>query len=89
MRKNIWIYIITGILLIVFGFIFVTQQFDINDGGEEKRKYNAETAEENAKKEKLEAEIENSGKRETIEARAREELGLVYPDEKKYVDING
>ena len=39
--------------------------------------------------EKLKKEIENAESRETIESIAREELGLVYPDERKFVDSNG
>ena len=89
MKKNILIYIITGLLIISFGFIYITQQININKLEDGIEAYNKETAEEYAGKEKTEAQIENYGKRETIEGIAREELGLVYPDEKKYIDSNG
>ena len=89
MKKNILIYIITGLLLISFGFIYVSQQVNINALEEEKVTTNAEKAEENAKSEKIRGEIENSGTKEAIEEEARKKLGLMYPWEIKYVDSNG
>ena len=37
----------------------------------------------------MQDEIDNAESRETIENIARDELGLVYPDERKYIDSNG
>lgn len=43
----------------------------------------------NKESDELRNEIENANERETIEKIAREDLGLVYPDERTYIDSNG
>ena len=89
MKKSIFIYIVTGLLLISFVFIYITQQFNINGLKDEKSAAMEEKTKVDSEKDKLTEEIKNADSKEAIEARAREELGFVYPDEKMYVDING
>lgn len=89
MKKSIFIYIVTGLLLISFVFIYITQQFNINGLKDEKSAAKEEKTKVDSEKDKLTEEIKNADSKEAIEARAREELGFVYPDEKMYVDING
>ncbi len=89
MKKRILIYIITGLLLIYFGFMLISQQIKIGELKETIEDLEEEKAGVDAESDKLFEEIENADSREAIEAAAREELGLVYPDEKKYIDSNG
>ncbi|MBQ2940690.1 MAG: septum formation initiator family protein [Clostridia bacterium] len=89
MKKRFFIYILTGLLLIYFVGMLISQQIKINEREEEIGILKSEIDEITKESEKLREEIENAESRETIEAIAREELGLVYPDERKFVDSNG
>lgn len=89
MKKRFFVYILTGLLLIYFVGMLISQQVKINEREEEINNLQAEIEEIKKESEELKKEIENAESRETIEAIAREELGLVYPDERKFVDSNG
>lgn len=88
MKKHAIAYAAAILVIAYFCFMFITQQMTINDS---KKKLSELENEINAVKEeskRLRDEIDNAESRETIEGIAREELGLVYPDERKYVDSN-
>ncbi len=89
MKKRLFIYILTGLLLVYFVGMLISQQIKINEREKEIGILQSEIDEIKEESEKLRKEIENAESRETIEAIAREELGLVYPDERKFVDSNG
>ena len=69
--------------------MLISQQIKINEREKEIGILQSEIDEIKEESEKLKKEIENAESRETIESIAREELGLVYPDERKFVDSNG
>ena len=89
MKKRVLIYVLTGLLLIYFVGMFISQQIKISEREEKIEALNEEIASIKEESEKLKKEIENAESRETIEAIAREELGLVYPDERKFIESNG
>ncbi|MBR6719555.1 MAG: septum formation initiator family protein [Clostridia bacterium] len=89
MKKRLFIYILTGLLLVYFVGMLISQQIKINEREKEIGILQSEIDEIKEESEKLKKEIENAESRETIESIAREELGLVYPDERKFVDSNG
>ncbi|MDO5478489.1 MAG: septum formation initiator family protein [Clostridia bacterium] len=89
MKKRFFVYILTGLLLIYFVGMLVSQQIKINEREEEIELLQSEIERVKEESEELKEEIENADSRETIESIAREELGLVYPDERKFVDSNG
>ncbi len=89
MKKRVLIYILVFLLVSYFFGMLISQQVKIGEKEAEIEKLKAEiTATEN-ESERLKEEIANAESRETIERIAREELGLVYPDERKFVDSNG
>ncbi len=69
--------------------MFISQQIEIKERTDEITALEQEIEEVRKESEKLKEEIANAESRETIEAIAREELGLIYPDERKFVDSNG
>lgn len=89
MKKRFFIYILAGLLLIYFIWMFISQQIEIKERTDEITALEQEIEEVRKESEKLKEEIANAESRETIEAIAREELGLIYPDERKFVDSNG
>lgn len=89
MKKRILVYILAALLLIYFGWMFISQQIEIRERTEEVNALKEEIETVKKESERLKEEIANAESRETIEAIAREELGLIYPDERKFVDSNG
>ncbi len=89
MKKRFLVYILAALLLVYFAGMLISQQIEIKERKAEVSALKEEI--ENVKKEseKLKEEIAHAESRETIEAIAREELGLVYPDERNFVDSNG
>lgn len=83
-------YLKIGIFLIAIYFVttFVTQQFKINEYNVKKEYYQNEISIREKKINAIEETIDNVDKPEYIEKVAREELGLVKPYEKVFIDTN-
>lgn len=89
MKKRVPLYIAAALVAIYFCVMFVSQQLTINESKKKIAELESEIKTVREESKRLEDEIENAESRETIERIAREELGLVYPDERKYIDSNG
>ncbi len=89
MKKRVPLYIAAALVAIYFCVMFISQQMTINESKKKIAELESEIKNVREESKRLEDEIENAESRETIERIAREELGLVYPDERKYIDSNG
>ncbi len=89
MKRRGFIYIAAALVVIYFCVMFISQQFTINKSKKKIAELESEIESVKEESKKLRDEIKNSESRETIEGIARDELGLVYPDERKYIDANG
>lgn len=89
MKKKFFIYILVALLVVYFAWMFISQQIEIKERTDEINVLQEEIDNVKKESERLREEIVNAESRETIESIAREELGLIYPDERKFVDSNG
>lgn len=89
MKKKFFIYILAALLVVYFAWMFISQQIEIKERTDEINVLQEEIDNVKKESERLREEIVNAESRETIESIAREELGLIYPDERKFVDSNG
>lgn len=89
MKRRAVLYIAAALVIIYFCVMFISQQIAINEKNKQISELEEEIESVREESKKLKDEIDNVGSRETIENIAREELGLVYPDERKYIDSNG
>ncbi len=89
MKRRVLLYIAAALVIIYFCGMFISQQITINESKKKIGELEDEIKSVQEESKKLKDEIENAESRETIENIARDELGLVYPDERKYVDSNG
>ena len=89
MTRRAVLYIAAALVIIYFGGMFISQQIAINEKNREIGELEDQIKSVEEEKKKLQDEIDNAESRETIENIARDELGLVYPDERKYIDSNG
>lgn len=89
MKKKFFIYILAALLVVYFAWMFISQQIEIKERTDEINALQEEIDNVKKESERLREEIVNAESRETIESIAREELGLIYPDERKFVDSNG
>lgn len=89
MKRRVLLYIAAALVVIYFCIMFISQQITINESEKKISELEEEIRSVQEESKKLKDEIENAESRETIENIARDELGLVYPDERKYVDSNG
>lgn len=69
------------------GCTLIKQQVELSKRDDVKREYEAKIAEAQAEQQKLEDELEAAGTDEYQERVAREELGLVKPNERVFIDI--
>ena len=83
-------YVRIGLIafLIYFSISFVKQQFEINEYNVKISSVNQEIADANARIEELNERKENGNDPEFIEKVAREELGLVKPHERIFIDVS-
>lgn len=89
MKRRAVLYIAAALVIIYFCVMFISQQIAINEKNSEIGELEDQIKSVEEEKKKLQDEIDNAESRETIENIARDELGLVYPDERKYIDSNG
>ncbi len=89
MKRRAVLYIAAALVIIYFCVMFISQQIAINEKNREIGELEDQIKSVEEEKKKLQDEIDNAESRETIENIARDELGLVYPDERKYIDSNG
>lgn len=89
MKRRAVLYIAAALVIIYFCVMFISQQIAINEKNREIGELEDQIKSVEEEKKKLQGEIDNAESRETIENIARDELGLVYPDERKYIDSNG
>ncbi len=88
MKKRGLVFVLAFLLAAYFIGMLVSQQITIGNKEEEIERLRTEIKEAESESERLKEEIANAESRETIERIAREDLGLVYPDERKFVDSN-
>ncbi len=89
MKRRPVLYIAAALVIIYFCVMFISQQITINESKKKISELEDEIKSVQEESKKLKDEIDNAESRETIENIARDELGLVYPDERKYIDSNG
>jgi len=89
MKRRAVLYLAAALVIIYFCVMFISQQIAINEKNREIGELEDQIKSVEEEKKKLQDEIDNAESRETIENIARDELGLVYPDERKYIDSNG
>ena len=89
MKRRAVLYIAAALVIIYFCVMFISQQIAINEKNREIGELEDQIKSVEEEKKKLQDEIDNAESRETIENIARDELGLVYPDERTYIDSNG
>ena len=89
MKRRAVLYIAAALVIIYFCVMFISQQIAINEKNREIGELEDQIKSVEEEKKKLQDEIDNAESRETIENIARDELGLVYPDERKHIDSNG
>ena len=89
MKRRAVLYIAAALVIIYFCIMFISQQIAINEKNKQIGELEDQIKSVEEEKKKLQDEIDNAESRETIENIARDELGLVYPDERKYIDSNG
>ncbi len=87
-RNFVW-YAVIAVLILYFAVSLFTQQLKINESKDKMKELKEKIAGEESESEQIKKEIENAESRETIEGTARDKLGLLYPDERKFVDSNG
>ncbi len=73
--------------IIYFIYTLISQQKTLNAYAKEEENYNKEIAESEDKQNELQAIKDNINSNEYIEQIAREKLGMYYPNERVYVDI--
>ena len=86
-RKNLLRKIIFLIISIYVIYTFFVQQKTLNAYAKEEENYNKEIAASEDKQNELQAIKDNINSNEYIEQIARERLGMYYPNERVYIDI--
>lgn len=79
--------IITICFIIYFIYTFISQQKTLNAYAKEEENYNKEIAASEEERNELQTIKDNVNSNEYIEQIAREKLGMYYPNERVYVDI--
>ena len=86
-KKKLAFYIVTGLALIYFIATLITQQLSISQQNRiEELQSRVSEAQQQA--ESLKTEVDNLNNPEYIERIAREQLGLVRPNERVFIDSN-
>ena len=86
--KKIGIRAVAAVLILYFIYFTVWQQVMINRKNKELEELTVKIEEATRESERLQKEIENLSDPEYIEQYARENLGLVRPNERVFVDSN-
>lgn len=81
-------YIVIGIALIYFITTLITQQLSISQQNRRIEELQSRVSEAQQQAESLKTEVDNLNNPEYIERIAREQLGLVRPNERVFVDSN-
>lgn len=84
-RKKAFLW---GIIILVFGSIFVEQQFIINRLNKQYKVYQEQLKNLKSKNDNLKEELKQIQRKDYIERVAREKLGLIKPDEVLIKDRN-
>ena len=91
MKKKIFTNILKKILIIAFILYFVftliKQQQTLNSYANQKTKYNEDIEVAEDEQEELQKTKDNINSDEYIEQVAREKLGMYYPNERVYIDV--
>ena len=91
MKKKIFTNILKKILIITFILYFVftliKQQQTLNSYANQKAKYNEDIEVAEDEQEELQKTKDNINSDEYIEQVAREKLGMYYPNERVYIDV--
>ncbi|TDT63471.1 FtsB family cell division protein [Fonticella tunisiensis] len=84
-RKKAFLW---GVIILVFGSIFVEQQFIINRLNKQYKVYQEQLKNLKSKNDNLKEELKQIQRKDYIERVAREKLGLIKPDEVLIKDRN-
>ena len=91
MKKKIFTNILKKILIIAFivyfAFTLIKQQQTLNSYANQKAKYNEDIEVAEDEQEELQKTKDNINSDEYIEQVAREKLGMYYPNERVYIDV--
>ena len=86
-RKNLFKKLLIIAFLIYFIYTLISQQKTLNAYAKEEENYNKEIAVSEDKQNELQAIKDNINSNEYIEQIAREKLGMYYPNERVYIDV--
>ena len=87
-KKKLAFYIVTGLALIYFIATLITQQLSISQQNRRIEELQSRVSEAQQQAESLKTEVDNLNNPEYIERIAREQLGLVRPNERVFIDSN-
>lgn len=91
MKKKIFTNILKKILIIAFilyfAFTLIKQQQTLNSYAAQKSKYNEDIEVAEDEQEELQKTKDNINSDKYIEQIAREKLGMYYPNERVYIDV--
>lgn len=87
MKKGILKRLLILIFIVYLIYTFISQQKTLNSYAKEKQMYTEEKEVAEEEQEKLNEMKENITSDEYIEQIAREKLGMYYPNERVYIDI--
>lgn len=87
-KKKLAFYIVTGLALIYFIATLITQQLSISQQNHRIEELQSRISEAQQQAESLKTEVDNLNNPEYIERIAREQLGLVRPNERVFIDSN-
>lgn len=87
-RKRLILYIVIGFALVYFIATLITQQLSISRQNRRIEELQSRVSEAQQQAESLKNEVDNLNNPEYIERIAREQLGLVRPNERVFVDSN-
>lgn len=87
-KKKLVSYIVIGLALIYFIGTLISQQLSISQQNRRIEELQGRVSEAQQQAESLQTEVDNLNNPEYIERIAREQLGLVRPNERVFVDSN-
>ena len=85
--KNFFKKVLVIAFIIYFIYTIISQQRTLNSYAQEKEQYNEQIETAQEEQEELQNMKDNINSNEYIEEIAREKLGMYYPNERVYIDV--
>lgn len=85
--KNFFKKVLVIAFIIYFIYTIISQQKTLNNYAQEKEQYNEQIETAKDEQEELQNMKDNINSNEYIEEIAREKLGMYYPNERVYIDV--